>query len=62
MFWFLSGVFLGAVLYHVVNKHTEPNYSSIVYTRSQITEHEMMANFYKQILDGSVPTPQKKSV
>lgn len=51
MFWFLSGMIAGAFLYRAVNKRTEPDYSSIAYTKSQIMEHEMMASYYKTILD-----------
>ena len=63
MFWFLSGMALGAFTYHFATKRSEPNYASIAYTKSQITEHEMMASYYNSILEGSIkPNTGKKQV
>ena len=63
MLWFLLVMALGAFTYHLLNKRSDPNYASIAYTKSQITEHEMMASYYKSILDGSIkPADGKKQV
>ena len=51
MVWFLSGAIFGAIVYHFVNKRNEPNYHSLAYAKSQIAEHEILASYYKKILE-----------
>lgn len=41
----------GAGVYHVICTSTKNDYSSIAYTYSKIAEHEMLASYYKRILE-----------